>query len=113
MKKTLLILLIIFSFSANAQTVNYDMRIDSLKNEITTIKLNNNYVQKCLENCHKEYNTGTTFIVGGILFTGFGIAISEGEKVPDAFWIIGTALTTVGVIFQIDSHKWIKKAGGH
>jgi hypothetical protein len=76
---------------------------------ISTIQLN-------LAQFHNKYQTGTGFLVVGLVLTSLGSGVvlndSYGGTIGGQVTILaGVATAIVGLIKQIDSHKFIKRAG--
>ena len=95
MKKSLFILLAVISIGLNAQN-------DSI------IKLN-------LRKCHNEFKTGTSLVVGGVLIsTCMYAGISNNlfsTPLKKGLFFASVGMAMIGYIIQIDSHKFIYKAG--
>ena len=138
MKKLLLMtLLLMFCISANAQvkdtTINnikkvFDddgslQKLDTIveHDTIKTVSLTSEIIliKNDLVQAHKEYQIGTGFIISGTSLIGIGSLIeyirststSSGTN-PGIYLIgIGGLSNVIGYLIQIDSHKWIGRAG--
>jgi len=100
MKNLAILLLLCLALSATAQ------RKDTLQMDIENIKLN-------LELCHNTYKSGTTLIVAGVFCNAIGIALISTDTelaVPMVVFSLGSILSLMGTIKQIDSHKYIGRA---
>lgn len=95
-----------------------------LKDRILKLEHSQEQMKVALQQSHKKFSTGTLFIIGGmttILTSGLIYVKQSGNT--DAWdngkllhptpvlLYIGGGLVTTGAIIQIDSHKWIGRAG--
>lgn len=110
MKTLLLIAVVFFSTSTNAQSLD----------STTTGKLNE--ITLHLDKCHRQHTTGVIFSMIGLVATG--ISLSAGTRGDDGIKnnkdndnlvnIIGWGggiMMLAGTIITIDSHKHIGRAG--
>lgn len=106
MKKLITILVISASFSCFSQTA--DAKIDSMKVNFT--------------NFHEQYMSGVTLTVVGSAVAGIGVFVgarnynsiraNEQSKIDAiALMSIGSGIAIIGYIIQVDSHKFIARAG--
>lgn len=86
--------------------------LDSLRNEIRLLKFDQETIALNLERHQDQYSLGT-----GLMLAGIGLALADiGIRKEDGrskytFSIIAAASIITGTVFQIDSHKWIGRAG--
>jgi hypothetical protein len=107
MKKTLILLMLIPVLSFGQDLDSLKQRILSIENEQQNIKLH-------LRAHSSQFSLGTALLV-----TGAGMlildALTETEKEnPNSkhtLAYVGAGVLTIGTIIQIDSHKWIGRAG--
>lgn len=114
MKAFTFILLLTISTTLFGQVErNNDVFIDSLKTEITKTQNELIYVQANLSKFQKQYRTGTiiTFVGGAVATGGLITTINTETTNYQYLLVIGGIISTIGFIMQIDSHKWIGKAG--
>lgn len=113
----LAILPVIISIQAHSQN------LDSLTRRILTLEANQKTIQVNLTKAHSKFSTGTMLIVGGVVTTIAAVLLydrglrngnsdEQGRVMPSPVIMgIGSAMVTVGTAIQIDSHKWIGRAG--
>ncbi len=124
MRKQLLLLtlLTISLFKINAQTDSLKILYENFKkleydyNKTIKIVSNNKTIvddiQLNLSNCHKQYKTGITCsIVGLVLSTVGTILVFDTPEVGVPLIIGGSGLSITGVVITINSHKYIGRAG--
>ena len=106
MKKLITILIILASFNCFSQTA--EAKIDSMKVNFTHF--------------HEQYMSGVTVTVAGAAITGLGLFVAarnfNSEKAAQqnkidaiALLSIGSGIAIIGYIIQVDSHKFIARAG--
>ncbi len=107
-------LLCLIISSSKAQSQSSQLAIDSLKNEISQIKLQMNSVQTNLNLCHRKYKIGTTVMIVGFAVTGIALLTLESHPTSNQpalngveLVVVGFGVSLIGEIIQIDSHKWI------
>lgn len=91
---------------------------DSLKQKILKMDAAINTIHLNLTKSHKQFKTGTLIMIAGAAMSLVGVQIISKEAgdsnnnydKPHLLYG-GLALTTVGTIIQIDSHKWIGRGG--
>jgi len=109
MNKYLFILLMALSTTAYSQ--NYD----SLRQVIHEISVEQNRIKLNLQLSHEQYSTGTLFIGMGLGLSAIGTILKLNTNDPGpmapAMIVAGGVSTMIGCIIQIDSHKWIRRAG--
>lgn len=114
--KALYILFFLTAFtSAKAQ------QNDSLIQEMNILLANNikatREITIHLDKCHKQHSTGVGLMIAGTLIcSGAIVGLSTEEDVGQKDYVTvlayaGAALSTVGIIISIDSHKHIGRAG--
>ena len=91
MKKLLLILLCL-------PMIGFGQTDDVLKRQTDIDNINYR-----MEKHHKQYFSGVTASVAGLIFSSLGALVSVNPLV-----IMGGAVMLVGNIVMIDSHKWFK-----
>ena len=90
---------------------------DSLYQRILQIETNQRNIQVNLTKAHNKFSIGTTLVIAGLGATFASIITDEpgqdadGNPQEPILLYIGSALLTVGTIIQIDSHKYIGRAG--
>lgn len=94
--KKLIIILTLFASTAQAQ-----------QRDTLTIQ----DMQYNLFRSHQEYRTGTVLSLIGLLAVTASIAAKDAEMPTKELTWIGGGMIAVGGIIQIDSHKWIGRAG--
>jgi hypothetical protein len=86
--------------------------LDSLRKEVLTIKAEQQNIKLNLEKSHLQYRKGTAAIIAGAgLFAIGGPIIEMDNSLKDdfpEFIIICAAITSVGIVLQIDSHKYLR-----
>jgi len=111
MKVLLAIALLVMGFVCCGQD------LDSLKQRILTLETNQKNIQLNLAKAHDEFKTGTLFVIAGALTSLIGAATydgstdGDGNTKPPTLIYIGLGCTAVGAYLQIDSHKYIGRAG--
>jgi hypothetical protein len=68
-------------------------------------------MQYNLYRSHQEYRTGTVVSILGLLAILASVEAKNSEMPLPELGYIGAGMVTVGGIIQIDSHKWIGRAG--
>ena len=104
MKTKIILLILLLAISYKSQT-----KLDSIKMEVQQMQFN-------LSKCHKQYNTGTAFIITGSASSAFGAFVSNSidptvRNTGGGFIIAGGLMLLTGLIIQINSHNYIGKAG--
>lgn len=116
--KTLIVcsILVTVSLSAYSQSEDdpkYRRAYDSLwRNKIVNLEFEQESIKLNLKKSHDQFKTGTIVSIIGLLATGAGAIVNGNEPGSgNALFIIGGAATMIGVGIQIDSHKFIGRAG--
>lgn len=79
--------------------------INDINTEINTAGFN-------LIKAHNQYKSGTFFIIAGIGATALSIPLyAKDYQTATILSVSGAIFSIVGYVIQIDSHKYIKKAG--
>lgn len=108
------IVLLLTPLVANAQ------ESETLKERILSLEDSQRNIQVNLERSHKQFSTGTLFLIGGIVTSAMtAITYDRGVNSSDfgrgkfnpALVYVSAGLFTIGTVIQIDSHKWIGRAG--
>ena len=118
-KVSILIVLVAGWLTLSAQ----DSEVE-LKDRILKLEQSTNDIQISLEKSHKKFSTGTLLIIGGSATLLTSSILYAKQSKEDSKWdngsllrpspvmlFIGSGLVTAGTIIQIDSHKWIGRAG--
>lgn len=105
-------------------TVSAQVDDTDFKRRILALEQSQQEMQVALAKSHKKFSTGTLLLVGGmttLVASGIIYAkqstntdIAENGKLvkpTPVLLFIGGGLVTAGAIVQIDSHKWIGRAG--
>jgi len=120
LKNRLKLAVIILTIGIPLTFVNecHGQNLDSLNQRILSIEMNQRNIQLNLKKSHKQFSTGTLLVLTGSVITTGGALLAKKDndasskaKSNNALLIFGAAMTTVGVVIQIDSHKWIGRAG--
>jgi len=102
MKQFITVLFLIIS------SYGFSQRDTICMNEIKEIKLN-------LNKCHKQYQTGTSLVVGGILISTCMYAGNSNNlfstPLKKGLFFASVGMAMIGYFIQIDSHKFIGRAG--
>lgn len=90
--------------------------IDSLHRNILELRQADQEIQLNLNKAHRQFRDGTILSAAGGVATVLGLIIynsdKDGPNEPNPNLIyVGGILTTAGLIIQIDSHKYIGRAG--
>lgn len=95
--------------------------LDSLRAAVKQLQVSNNNIQLNLAAHQKQFSTGTFLIIGGVATSIAGFILYDRQSTtPDGdgndrkypwFVYVGSVVTSVGVAIQIDSHKYIGRAG--
>lgn len=105
----LLILFIAVPWSVNAQ--NYD----SLRQVIKDLQAGQYKIELNLQKANEQYSSGTLLLGIGVATSVIGAMLHTQSDDPGpagtSLMIGGGATALVGGIIQIDSHKWIGRAG--
>jgi hypothetical protein len=117
--KTLIVcsLLLTVSLSSHAQSQEDDPKYrrayDSLwRNKIVNLEFEQENIKLNLKKSHDQFKTGTIVSILGVLATGAGAVLNGNESGSgNALFIIGGAASMIGVGIQIDSHKFVGRAG--
>lgn len=116
-QNNLILILLIISIQSHGQD------LDSLTRRILTLEANQNQIQVNLTKAHSKFSTGTMLIVGGVVTTIAAVLLynrglrnensdNNGRVMPSPVILgIGSGMMMVGTVIQIDSHKWIGRAG--
>lgn len=85
---------------------------DTLINEASvSINKELHFIKECLRKHSRQYYTGFTFVAIGYAAAGVGIALSDKYPNKTTNLIIGgAAISLIGHLVMINSHKWFKKA---
>ena len=114
MKKTILILLSLLTFSImNAQ---FDTTING---RLKRLELNNEVIQNNLIRCHKKWTKGLNISGVGFMVTVFGgYTVMNYNNNSNSTTNIGLVITgtggllsIIGSLIMIDSHKYIGRSG--
>lgn len=96
----------------------HGQNLDSLNQRILKLEMNQRNIQLNLNKAHKQFSTGTLMVLTGAILTTAGAILTARDndatskaKNNNALLYVGAAMTTTGVVIQIDSHKWIGRAG--
>lgn len=107
MKKLILVLLL-------SPFVGYSQSIDSLKSEILKLRTRQDHVNVLLEKGHSQFKSGRGYMIGGALFGVAGGLLVEGDLSFKKGWpwllVFGGAVSATGIVIQINSHKWNRRA---
>jgi hypothetical protein len=112
--------LIIFAVLIAGARVAYSQNYDSLVLKMDGLEANQIHIQKNLTKSHKQHQLGTRILIGGAAISALGLVIyndskedafGEPEKKDPTIMVIGSLISGIGAVIQIDSHKWIGKAG--
>lgn len=105
MKKLIIVGLLCFPFLMKGQDTISRKEFNQFKNDLT-------YVKENLNRSHEEFKKGTILIGCGLTFSSLVFTTNPSDyKMQRTILVIGGLMTATGVIFQIDSHRWIGKAG--
>lgn len=100
--------------------------LEEFKRRVIALETQQVAIQDNLARAHKQYSTGTMIQAAGIVLTVAGGLIfshrllnnnyydpKTGERIHGTPYIMyaGVVMTTAGTIIQVDSHKWIGRAG--
>jgi hypothetical protein len=114
MKAYILPIVILFT----AYHIGHAQDLDSLKHKILKMDLAINNIHYNMVRSHKEFQVGTLFIITGAALTTIGtlLIIDEPGDLPNnnknpALLYAGAGMMTIGTVIQINSHKWIGRAG--
>lgn len=127
MKTILLIISILFAANCMAQQPKIDYK--SL-DQFSKIEFQHDYTRFCLKKYHDEKMKAYVLQLSGLAIAGAGmlIPVQDGEAIynsgyPDEYtvytedntirnvgFIVGGAAFLGGIILQIDSEKWLKRA---
>lgn len=107
--KGILIVLLIFPMLAKGQAGNYD----SLVQRILKLETDNKQIHDNLVRSHGEFRTGTAVFLVGVVVTTASFALADSQTVGlnGTMGMIGTVMMGLGGILQLDSHKYIGRAG--
>lgn len=82
--------------------------VDGQKNIVADMQMN-------LAKCHKKFKIGNLLLIGGVIAFNIGTSMLQPRQQPtsSALFLIlgGLGATVTGIVFKIDSHKYIGKAG--
>lgn len=96
-------------------SVGYSQNYDSLKRVILEVQQSQYQTDFYLQKAHEQYSSGTLILGIGVATAAIGtvlhISSTENNNPAKGLMIAGGATTVVGGIIQIDSHKWIGRAG--
>lgn len=96
---------------------------EELKERILKVEQTQEQIQVNLAKGHKEFSTGTFFLIGGVATTVLATVLynkgtrnqnsdEQGKIRPSPVLLcIGGGMITAGTVIQIDSYKWIGRAG--
>lgn len=103
--KNLILVFLLFPSVALCQS-----DIDSLRKEIASIRVKQDLIDLRMDKMHKQYQKGTAGIMAGTGMFLAGSLIIEGEykDFPELIYLC-SAITTIGIVLQIDSHKYLNK----
>lgn len=116
MKRILFLMLLILPTISQGQDAELKDRILKLEENQEQIRLN-------LTKGHKQFSTGTFFLIGGVATTVLATVLynkgtrnqnsdEQGKIRPSPVLLcIGGGMITAGTVIQIDSHKWIGRGG--
>ena len=117
--KHYILLMIIFSLT----NICYGQHTESLEQRILKLETNQDAIQLNIANAHKKFSLGTMLLISGVATSTAAMLIYNkgirntnsdniGKVMPSPVLLyIGGGLITAGTIIQIDSHKWIGRAG--
>lgn len=105
--------------------VGHGQNIDDLKQRVLSLEEKQKEIQLNLSNSHKQFQTGTWFLVGGVVTSAAALLIhNERSEYGLKNWdngkplqaspvllAIGGGMILAGTIIHIDAHKWIGRAG--
>lgn len=103
------------AYSQSQDDPKYRRAYDSLwRNKIVNLEFEQESIKLNLTKCHNQFRTGTISLVLGVLATTAGVIVNRYDSGSgDILYIAGGAASAAGVVIQIDSHKFIGRAGRH
>lgn len=114
MKKTLLA----FTIICLSHYLGYGQNMDSLTQRIVKLEMDQRNIKMNLTKSHKQYKGGTFLVLGGAIATIAGAAtlpsksdLNQNNNAQIGLMTLGGILTSVGLIIQMDSHKWLGRTG--
>jgi len=106
-----IIIAVVVSFSANAQTSG-DMNIDSLRHEIFQMKSDIQDIQLNLTRAKKKFNTGIIVATIGYSVTiAGGLILGENADLGNTLLWTGGAIGVGGTFLLMQGFKFVGKAG--
>jgi hypothetical protein len=98
---------LILSASAFAQ----DSRYDSIVSRVKDLELKQEKIEVNLIRSHNEFRLGTILQVLGAVAMIAGAEEMDTEDTSKVLFISGASVSGIGLALQIDSHKFIGRAG--
>lgn len=99
--------LILIAHTSRAQ----DTRYDSIVSRVKDLELAQEKVQINLIRSHNEFRLGTILQVLGAVAMIAGAEELDTEDSSKVLFIAGASCSGIGLVLQIDSHKFIGRAG--
>lgn len=106
--KTFLTILSVLAFINS-----YSQDLDSLKQKILAMELNQEHIQLNLTKSHKEFGYGAIVTLAGAIMSAVyvhGRSQDAGYEKPVLLYA-GAGVSLVGACIMVDSHKYIGRAG--
>lgn len=103
MKNIIISILLLFSLFANAQNDTIKS-LEQYKNEI-------NGIRYCNYMFAKENLTAIGFGIGGSILISLTLNSKDINNTNRGALVVGTASCLIGAILEIDSFKWMRRAG--
>lgn len=95
---------------------------EDIRQRVQNLETGQSQIQFNLSKAHKRYSLGTMFIISGTALSITGAILHERNiryqkdldgNTPNPYMLMaGGAILTAGVVLQIDSFKFIGRAGG-
>jgi hypothetical protein len=98
--------LILIASASQAQEQRYDSIVERVKN----LELAQERMKINLYRSHNEFRLGTILQVLGAVAMAAGASDMETDSSSKTLFIAGASCSAVGLILQIDSHKFIGRA---
>lgn len=102
-----------FSLFIIACSGSHAQSLDSLKQRILKLEINQQQIQLNLRKSHKEFGSGALIMLAGAVMSAVyahGRAQDAGYEKPVILYA-GMGLVFVGGAIMVDSHKYIGRAG--
>lgn len=91
--------------------IGYSQSLDSLNQRILSIEQEQSDIKMNLRAHSKQFSLGTVLLLTGAGIVAMDLLTADENKSDNTLKFVGGGAFVLGMVVQIDSHKWIGRAG--